>query len=366
MDISDKTRYESKGSFKEFLKEVLGVCPDTLVQLSDSKSKDFAILFGNGLLLSHPDHGLKFNFCYESIKKDFIKELKRTDLDKFSSLERVTYLNFFITAEMILKKYVEGFEQLDLKSERLRKYMEIFNSVYTLNYDPIIYNNIFPKVHKVNKTSKFADGIFEKGKSAEYIYGYFTEEQKNNKIIPIYFVHGAFHLYSKFCRNKPIYYKVKRTARKSLMVKCKENLEEIFSKFKKSEVFDRNLTLVISYKDVLKKAIILNNPYLEMCYLSLKKVKKVFIFGCSFEFDLHILEALALGDAECVYLGYCEEVIKYDDYKNNIESKIDELINRVKQSFNYSKSDIDKLQEFKNRITFVETSDFADVVWKKD
>lgn len=131
---------------------------------------------------------------------------------------------------------------------------------------------------------------------------------------PFYYLHGAFHLYFREENNITKYWKISTdTSSNECMEKLKDSIEKIINHLVESknkistlEKINRPLLIFEDRSDV-KRTLIEKDAYLKMCYEELEKTSgHVFVFGCSFERDAHILEALFHPPHKDLYIAYLE------------------------------------------------------------
>lgn len=348
----DKEKEEKEIEFSVFLKDVLAVDKESLKPLDGSeKSKEFAILFGNGLLTSHPKLGEQFNFCYKCIiKNELFKEFSKfPNSENITSLENSVTVLKYLLLDILLKKYIGimNGEASKLKNVNLKSFMKCFNPIFTLSYDPVIYLNIFDK----DASTSFSDG-FQGSKKL------LIEEIKPQSNNQFFYLHGALHIIADVKNNR--FYKLTKTNENSMLKEIENKIQEIFTYWKEKRELEENLTLVFAVKPHYKEAEIIRNPYLNMCFDRFKKVKKLFIFGCSFEFDTHIISALVKSkEIENIFISFLKDLNPMLNSKRNFKKKLRKLVDRGELS---SKD----FEEFNNKIIWVDTSDFAAVVWGEE
>ncbi len=318
----------------------------------DEKSKDeglgkFAFVFGNGFPKSHPDPNVRecFSISVDEYEKLWevvslrvkLKLMKHSRNDE-ESLCPEKLLNFIRMAYGIgiFRKYQE--KQKELTSgdiQRATIFLGCFGSIYTLNYDYFSYVSIFSN----KQDTKFKDGFCAKASLEESEFTTPLEfvdiekclEDKQNKLIPFYFLHGAFHIIQDKTGK---YKKVKRSSSKTFAQNVKAiyelidlGLEGFSSAPDKIKVPDP--VLVFSGRTCYKNATLEDDKYLKHSLKKLSEEEKAFTFGCSFKLDTHILDAilepLKNGKKKEIYLGWYSEEDKktIEQFLENKASNID-------------------------------------------
>ncbi|MDD5213399.1 MAG: DUF4917 family protein [Candidatus Gracilibacteria bacterium] len=166
------------------------------------------------------------------------------------------------------------------------KFLDNFETIYTLNYDLLLYWSI---LQTKEITNKFPDGFGEDDFSLDEDYVIY----KNNSSFPskVNYLHGGLHIFD--AGNEII----KKTYSKTdicLMTQIAENLDKgIYPIF-------------VSEGDSKQKMTkILHNAYLNHCYRSLKKVNgNLVILGTNLKSnDDHILDAIMGSTVSNIYIG---------------------------------------------------------------
>lgn len=329
--------------------------------LNEVKSQDFSLLLGNGILRAHPK-GVLLDFASSEIPK----KLESMVADYFTSnfdKECPESLLQFIRVELsyrIHEYYVNKFDEFKVgKLSKLRNYVQKFNNLFTLNYDPITYKSIF------SENNQFQDGFTKSHDSQENEWYSLKNIEKNLKFPKgLYFLHGAFHLIYKYDHSadaKHLYKKVTAKGGSSLINEIikehKKNSEDWEMRpsqgFQDVESYEDALC-VLESKSLYKKAWICNDPYLRMCYKRLGQQKKILSVGCSFKFDEHILERILKNPSlEHLWIGvFCEQdqqnICKA--YKRIYESPMNE-------SCKYW------LEQNMEKVKFVSTKELRQIIW---
>lgn len=307
------------------------------------KNKDFALLAGNGLGLSHPKQGGAFKFDVCGVKSSFEKEF----------YENILYDNFHCPEEMmdslrielifsILKNYQERINDSHIwKEDNLKDlgpFLLKFKDFYTLNYDGLIYRALL-RLKKEGKIDKFLDGFTPKlGKYQQEnsvnlgLKSSYTDVEKiikeyKGKAPILYFLHGAFHLFDE--NGSHMIRLEARRKGENLLDLCRQQYESSLQKWRVSKEDVSNILsplIVLCSRPHYKELETKENQYLSLCLQQIQKEKKVFCFGCAFKNDTHILKALLSRtdslEKKALYLSYykdrstIEEKIKnlYDEY----------------------------------------------------
>ena len=194
-----------------------------------------------------------------------------------------------------------------------------FDRVFTVNYDLLLY---WAQMNDKELSDDFADcfcnkineKIFFDSKLCANIFS-----RKNTLPHPIYYLHGALHLFTQLEQNE-VPYKITAPQEEG-----KHLLENI-----KNEVKKNCLPLYVSEGEASHKlSVIYNNPYLKRCYDALlnKMEGVIFTYGISFEHDEHIINALK-GNKRLkkIYLGVYDEKPAYFNKLREKFGKGDEVI----------------------------------------
>lgn len=289
--------------------------------------KKISLLFGNGLLLSHPEEAVRSSFLlskdehreitkklYESVE-DYIKSQKTNCCPE----EHLNYIRKFYGAEVFIK-YLEKQNSLtNLYYSRCTNFIKKFKSIYTLNYDTFTY--------ACRQGANLIDGF--KGESYIPISALKNRIEQDNKGIPFYYLHGAFFILTRTCEDKreSLYKKIKSTEG-DLSGTLIEIYKKLTSDYQKSIIEslpqpEEDLVLIFAGQHFQKHTDIKNDPYLNYCMEQFKNEANIFSFGCSFKFDKHLLDALLAqkNDSEkTVYIGYHSTQDK-ENISNIIRSK---------------------------------------------
>lgn len=165
-------------------------------------------------------------------------------------------------------------------------------NIFTLNYDPLLYFEI------LKNTSIVVDGFITPNQQSEFLK---QEDIKRNLEIAdkksrILFVHGSWFIQSN--ENDEL-------RKLQFSQKSKDSIADLFKDGKRPY-------LILEDRWRVKKALLEAsdiNPYLNYCYSQLKEIEgNLIIFGCSFNKDDHIVQAIAdnlkKGHLKTVHICY--------------------------------------------------------------
>lgn len=170
-------------------------------------------------------------------------------------------------------------------------FLNNFSSIYTLNYDLLLYWAIRSDLNELRNSCN--DGYWMKPSKDDNCHVYWDFQFKGTTF---YFLHGAIHLYNDKDDNQ--YKLTNANVNNSLILSVVQQIK------------NRNYPLiVIEGKHENKLLQIKENPYLNFCFNSLKRDSGVlFIFGVSFEFDQHIINAISHNKhIKRIYVGIHNE-----------------------------------------------------------
>lgn len=298
-----------------------------LANLKNSGGSHRALLFGNGLGLSHPDDAVRRAFHFDGLRtsidiKQYLHEwIAQDEPSPIEDLKNPeTFLH--VLRLKILGEVLDGYMKKINATGKPNKYkvhsfLDNFTNIFTLNYDSLSYRifSYFFEPNKVHKNSKiFIDGFNgltpTKIKAIKNSLGIKNKEKSSDYKNRFFFVHGAFHIMLK--KNDNSYYKLSINDAESSST-LSNKIEELiniltlpqFSNDK--EKFIERPLLIFEDRSDVKKILIEKDDYLKMCYEELEKTSgHVFVFGCSFERDAHILEALFHPPHKDLYIAYLE------------------------------------------------------------
>lgn len=295
------SRNSQELNFKSFIDEI-----------RTNGSNKISLLCGNGL---HDALFLK-NDLFKLTNDDYKEMLKQVckDIEDISKKQDIQGAEEFFRHLRILygMKIFDKFQshQNEISTEiSINKFLKQFKSIYTLNYDVLLYRSFF----NPDNDSDLADGF----KGEEQIS---IKEIKNrllqNPRPSCYFLHGAFHLLYN-CKDKT-YKKIKRKNEVPdlLTTTIVDEYSKIKSDYMKGKVILDPLVVFASRHDY-KYGAICSDEYLRFCLEELAKESGVFTFGCSFKNDQHILDTLLKGEDKRLYFGFYN-----DDDKERIQEYI--------------------------------------------
>ncbi|MGN6670284.1 MAG: DUF4917 family protein, partial [Candidatus Nucleicultricaceae bacterium] len=224
---------------------------------------------------------------------------------------------------------------------KIDQFLRNFTKVFSLNYDTLSYR-IFSNFFGNPGDQRFSDGF--RGKEPLT-----TDQIKDNIKLEkkrFYFPHGAFHIMCKGSTNGP-YHKIS-IHRHNFYTTLKGSIKNIIKMLINSDPASNDTNeierplLIFEDRPDVKKAIIMKDAYLSRCYKTLKEkvTGHVFVFGCSFERDTHILEALLLGTKKDLYIAYWHEDEKIKKtVENFLEKHAADIRNKEKLAYNWSHFD---------------------------
>ena len=210
--------------------------------------------------------------------------------------------------EIITNNHPEKITNIsDAEFENSINFIKDFKSIYTLNYDLLLYWTCMKlKVLVDNKKIKdsslvVSDGFCSSGNNGDdyVIYANDSSVQQN-----IFFLHGGLHIFDK--QNEIIkntYCRTDKPLKEQTLENLDKNIYPIFVSEGTSEQ---------------KKAKIIHNAYLNHCYKSLAKISgSLVIFGTMLKNgDEHIREAIIKSKVKNIYIGISSEnsINNFDDF----------------------------------------------------
>lgn len=200
-----------------------------------------------------------------------------------------------------------------------KSFLKNFNSIFTLNYDLLLYWVI----NRTSLTYKFRDGFTRVAEGEPLVW---KGEGQN-----LHYLHGGLHIYkTNWSKIDELsddenfdfdYIKIERTVNGGNLVdQIQEKLRHEFYP----------LTVAEGDSDA-KKAKILSEKILRQSYFELKKCKgDLYTFGLGLDKDQdnHILDALCVSDISKLYIGVFECTF---DVLNRINSKLRDVNNRRRE-----------------------------------
>lgn len=292
------------------------------------KGEPKALLLGNGLGLSYPNleisSAFQFN-VYEIIGRlqNFITEFQKKDLLEDGKIiknpEIFLHIIRLAALEEILDHYIQkiSLESTKTNAKKLKNFLAFYDSVFTINYDILTYK-IFQPFFEPSSDKQFIDGFngaWNVEDDKKLLCSKITdiESKIRNKENAFYFLHGRFHIYRKgndeenyeYCKiktNKDALNDYKNYLKKNI-----KKIRDLVIEGRKQEPDTISPLIVFEDRFWAKNYVINNDPYLRMCLDDLKKFNgELFIYGCSFTRDKHILEALKGSQINKIYISYLE------------------------------------------------------------
>lgn len=313
--------------------------------------ENFAFVFGNGFPKSSPQ--LKDKNCFDisdeeyediwntvNLRVSIFITLNKTRLDEKICPEELLNHMRHVYGIGIFKLYQKKQKFLaDRRIKRPTEFLKKFKAIYTLNYDLFSYVSQFSPYPS---PYSFSDGFSDEPIELKQI----QMRQKESKLIPYYYLHGAFHIFQKPCCKK--YEKIVSNGKfEEFPDKIIQKYNEIDAKLYEcrpgQSAIDKldNPIIVFSSRSTYKEGAIFDDEYLKYCLESLSEEKRIFTFGCSFNHDQHLLERILCANAtkdKEIFIGFYSE-----ESRKNIETMIKQ----------YSK----KIEGHLPKVTFVNVSD---------
>lgn len=287
---------------------------DKYLETLKNETKERTLLFGNGLGLSHPDAEVRHAFEFDGLRTSIDIEqflcrwIFQSDPSTLGDLKNPEIFLQIIRHQTILE-VLDGYMKNLKKNEypntyKIDQFLVHFTKVFSLNYDTLSYR-IFSRFFDPSDKKRFSDG-FRGKKSLRREKIQTNIESETNKF---YFPHGAFHIMYE-SKSPEIYHKISING-DNFHKMLKSSIHTIIETLTNSDPKPTNTEkiplplLIFEDRPDIKKAIIMKDDYLRLCYQALQKTSgHVFVFGCSFERDTHILEALLLGEKKDLYIAY--------------------------------------------------------------
>ena len=305
------------------------------------KDNNRHLLLGNGFSMAYDDKRFSFTSLLQSaVEKKLIKE---TDsiykvFEEFNTKDFEEVIKLLETSIRALRHYgIVGAEDeqkilgdsgslknhlvkiitnnhpekitdiTDAEFENSINFIKDFKSIYTLNYDLLLYWTCMKlKAFVDNKKIKDANLVVSDGfcgsdnNGNDYVvYANDSSVQQN-----IFFLHGGLHIFDK--QNEIIkntYCRTDKPLKEQTLENLGKNIYPIFVSEGTSEQ---------------KKAKIIHNAYLNHCYKSLAKISgSLVIFGTMLKNgDEHIREAIIKSKVKNIYIGISSEsaISNFDDF----------------------------------------------------
>jgi hypothetical protein len=197
-------------------------------------------------------------------------------------------------------------------------FIKNYDSVYTLNYDLLLYWTTIKlednkKIH--NSRLKIGDGFSDfNNNNNDYVV--YRNNGKVSRYQKVFYLHGALHIFdNKYEIIKNTYSRTKKTLKEQTLENLKKEIYPIF---------------VSEGTSSQKKSKIIHNAYLNHCYRSLKTLggkNSLIIFGTMLKTnDEHIQEAIMESNIEEIYIG-----IGSIDKTSELDAFVEKAIKRDKK-----------------------------------
>lgn len=291
-----------------------------VLQEINSNSLPKTLLLGNGFSIAYnPD-----NFSFDSLRKvaetntateecslfrlfnifetnDFEKLLEL--LEAYNKINNVLFQN---THSENIKDYQQRLKKIFIDTiskmnplnaayispeqyKHAKRFLREYSSIYTLNYDLLLYWVILDLINEQTPPSSYTDGFLRDPSSAESLCRYQENSNYNT-----HYLHGALHLWSDSVNT----YKIHK--------KDKNILEEIQNNIERGL-----LPLFVSEGTASSKLNkIYQQPYLRENYFSLENIEgNLVIFGTILkENDKHIQQAILKSKVSHVFIGIYDQL----------------------------------------------------------
>ncbi len=298
----------------------------------DVDNKKFSALFGNGLEISFNeiserknDLSSKKKIVADIIIKKF-KKLVKDYLKNKEEKKRIRSLGHLVESfhirvlYFVSELYIDEAAKKYYKADEFHKLIKKFESLFTISLDPIVYHNIFNNEDS-GDISDFKDGFSGSVplKADEIM-------KRMSGAIPFYYLHGAFHILHSLDLGK--YKKIVRSKNdgKKLYQKVKE---EFVKMLEANSVDSSNFesSALISSNHHKKGMFCKIDDYKRKCFDKLKEVENLFVFGCSFHDDHHILKVLGESTRlKNLYICFKGKESNHDlDVRVNIKKALKEI-----------------------------------------
>lgn len=172
------------------------------------------------------------------------------------------------------------------------KFLNNFNTIYSLNYDLLLYWVILKFIKEVKLNDGFYDASHGKTSLGEYhMEDYVVWFGSNNAEKSVYYLHGALHLYDAG-------YELRKYCWSRTGIKLKDQMLDALEK-------DMFPLFVAEGDSKSKLAKIIHSEYLSKGRRSLSKINGVlFVFGLGFkDNDKHIMDAIIDSTISDIYIG---------------------------------------------------------------
>lgn len=280
--------------------------------LAENEGIEKHVLLGNGFSQAWNYDLFNYKFLYE--KADFKDRdgVIKSIFEKFDTYDFETVMSNMLAAASVLESYGASPEQVayvrkdaeklketlievialnhpekpssvtDEQYEMCRHFLSQFNTIFTLNYDLLMYwarnkNNLEPERYTTDDGFRYP--LIWAG------HGEGLGQQ-------VFFLHGGLHIYDTSTSIKKL--KWSDDAELTIVRQVRDNLEG-----------NRFPLFVSEPSHMKKKDKILHNPYLDFCFQKLSKLENIlYIYGHSFdESDKHIFDELNESGIKKVYVS---------------------------------------------------------------
>ena len=287
------------------------------------KPDEYSLLCGNGLTKcmygenwKNPDD--KF---YENTFSKLIEDIKDTSKNINCPEKLFDYIRIRYALEIF--SYYQSLQiTVECEPQYIDKgFLTQFKNIYTLNYDVLMPRTIAKISNDKTNPKQYMDGF--RGRDPIVI-----DQKQDDDKNRVYYLHGAFHLLH--IRGENQQYK-KITSDHDNGIDLLTAIQNVYQKVQQAfideeweEISKNDPLLVFASRYQYKLGAILTDDYLKHCYEKLKAEKKIIVFGCSFQNDEHILDALMSGEGKEIYICYFDS----DDLAR-LRSKIKNKKNKI-------------------------------------
>ncbi len=212
----------------------------------------------------------------------------------------------------------------DAQYEACRDFLINFGSIYTINYDLLLYWVINKHLEELKFEDRFEDPVTSTLEDGEEYYeeDYVRWSLGNEAKASLFYLHGALHLYDAG-------YEVRKYSQRRTGINLKDQIL--------GSLNNGLYPLFVSGGDSLEKMEkISHSGYLSRCYRSLQGANgTAFAFGMSFKSnDDHILQAIAQSTISKLYVSVRGDIDdgQHDDLKNAMERLKTLRENRIRNS----------------------------------
>lgn len=323
-------------------------CEEIIKNISKgSEESDYSVLLGNGVLLSNPK-------IFQNFDKELIYNAWKVFFDEFNEhyekdphiFQCPEQLLNAIRVELSVKLLTEylifyGDMPNNKNNKKAKEFLHGFKNIFTINYDPITYQTMIPE-----------DGKHDDGFRHNNTKNCIKDIKSRTKNNGLFFLHGAFHIFSHY-ENDGYHYEKLSTA-KGKKEEIKKRFKKALETFRNNEEQDFGITTVLESRSQNKLAWIKRDPYLKYCLDQLSKQENILTLGCSFSNDDHIIEALMLSKNL--------KNLKIGIFSNKDKENVEATLKRI-QPFFKEKKEMPRFEENYEKINFVCTQKLSSVFW---